>query len=732
VKYDTPFDTTKFVAASIHEVYKTLIEAGLLVLVVILIFLQDWRAMLVPATTVPVTIGAFAAMAALGFTINLSTLFAIVLAIGIVVDDAIVVVEGAAHNIELGMNGHDAAIRAMDQLFAPIVGITLVLVSVFLPAAFLPGLTGRMYAQFALVIAATALLSAINAATLKPTQCALWLRRPVPLDQRNWFYRGFNRGYDRVEKAYAGLTGRMAEHSNLSVILALILIGIGGYGLSRVPTGFIPIEDQGYLLVAVQLPDGAALDRTQRVLDQVSEIAGKTPGVEQVISIAGISALDSSSSLANAGVGYLILKEWSERGPGQDLRSLFVGLNQKLYEIPEARILVIPPPPIQGIGNAAGFAMQVELRDGNSDFGKLQAITNAIVANAQTQSALQRVSSPFRSLVPQFDVDVDRIKTQTLHVTTDQVFSTLASYLGSSYVNQFTKFGRTFQVYAQAESQFRLNPRDLEKLMVRNQQGDMIPLGTLATITPSVGPSLISLYNLYPSSTVIGLPAQGYSSGQSMALMEEIAAKTLPPGAGYEWTAMSYQEKEVGHQIYYVFGLALLLVYLVLAGQYESWYAPISVILAVPLSLLGPMAVLTGLRIENNLYTQIGLILLIALSAKNAILIVEVALELHNRDRKPLVESAVEAARARFRPILMTSFAFILGVAPLVVASGAGASARKSIGITVFSGMIASTCLAVLFVPTFFVVVQRFENWLAERKGKTPSAHPVSQAGPSV
>jgi hydrophobic/amphiphilic exporter-1 (mainly G- bacteria), HAE1 family len=731
VKFDIPFDTTKFVSASIDEVYKTLIEAGLLVLVVILIFLQDWRAMLVPATTVPVTIiGAFAAMAALGFTVNLSTLFAIVLAIGIVVDDAIVVVEGAAHNIEQGMSGHDAAIKAMDVLFAPIVGITLVLISVFLPAAFLPGLTGRMYAQFALVIAATALLSAVNAATLKPTQCALWLRRPVPPEQRNWFYRGFNSVYDRLERGYAGLIGRMVRHSGLSVISALIVIGIAGYGLSRVPTGFIPIEDQGYLLAAVQLPDGAALDRTQRVLDSVSEMAGKTPGVEEVISIAGISALDSSSSLANAGVAYLILKDWSARGPGEDLRSLVVGLNQKLAAIPEARILVIPPPPIQGIGNAAGFAMQIELRDGNSDFGKLQAITAAMVSSAQTQSALQRVSSSFRSMVPQFDVEIDRVKTQTLHVTTDQVFSTLASYLGSTYVNQFNKFGRTFQVYAQASSQFRLTPRDIEKLMVRNSQGDMIPLGTVAKITPAVGPSLISLYNLYPSASIIGLPAQGFSSGQSMALMEEIAAKTLPPGTGYEWTAMSYQEKVVGGQIYFVFGLAMLLVYLVLAGQYESWYAPIAVILAVPLSLLGPMAVLTGLRIENNLYTQIGLILLIALSAKNAILIVEVALELHVRDRKPLLESAVAAARARFRPILMTSFAFILGVVPLVLATGAGASARKSIGITVFSGMIASTCLAVLFVPTFFVVVQRFENWLAERGRKTSHPQTIRQAGP--
>ncbi|MFY9953350.1 efflux RND transporter permease subunit [Bradyrhizobium sp.] len=729
IKYDTPFDTTKFVSASIHEVYKTLIEAGLLVLIVILVFLQDWRAMLVPATTVPVTIiGAFAAMAALGFTINLSTLFAIVLAIGIVVDDAIVVVEGAAHNIEHGMSGHDAAIKAMDALFAPIIGITLVLVSVFLPAAFLPGLTGRIYAQFALVIAATALLSAVNAATLKPTQCALWLRRPVPPEQRNWFYRGFNNVYDRLERGYARLIGRVAERANVSVIVALILIAIGGYGLSRVPTGFLPIEDQGYLIAAVQLPDGAALDRTQRVLDKAAEIAGQAGGVSQVITIAGISALDNSASLANAGVAYIILKDWDSRGAGEDLRSLVYGLNDKLSTILEARTLVLPPPPIQGIGNAAGFAMQVELRDGNNDYAKLQAITQAMVETAQTQSALQRVQSPFRAMVPQFDVEIDRIKTQTLHVTTDQVFSTLASYLGSSYVNQFNKFGRVFQVYAQADAQFRLTPRDIANMMVRNQNGDMIPIGTVAKITPSVGPSLISLYNLYPSSTIVGLPAQGYSSGQSLNLMEQIAEKTLPAGAGYEWTAMSYQEKAVTSQIYYVFGLAMLLVYLVLAGQYESWYAPISVILAVPLSLLGPMAVLRGLGIDNNLYVQIGLILLIALSAKNAILIVEVALELHGRDGKPILESAVGAARARFRPILMTSFAFILGVVPLVLATGAGASARKSIGITVFSGMLASTCLAVLFVPAFFVVIQRFEDWRAAKK--TPAAQPVSPAGP--
>ncbi|MGY8683944.1 multidrug efflux RND transporter permease subunit [Bradyrhizobium sp. UFLA05-153] len=728
IKYDTPFDTTKFVQASVHEVYMTLIEAGLLVLVVILVFLQDWRAMLVPATTVPVTIiGAFAAMAALGFTINMSTLFAIVLAIGIVVDDAIVVVEGAAHNIEQGMNSHDAAIRAMDQLFAPIVGITLVLISVFLPASFLAGLTGRIYSQFALVIAATALLSAINAATLKPTQCALWLRPTVPQEQRNFFYRGFNAVYNRVERGYTRLIGTLVRNATVSVAIALVLIVIGGYGLSRVPTGFLPIEDQGYLIAAVQLPDGASLERTQSVLDKASELIKDTPGVQQVITIAGISALDNSASLANAGVAYIILKDWDARGKGEDLRSLVYGLNDRVATIMEARTLVLPPPPIQGIGNAAGFSMQIELRDGNSDFAKLQAITSAMVSNAQSQSALQRVSSSFRSSVPQFNVEIDRIKTQTLHVTTDQVFSALSTYLGSSYVNQFNKFGRVFQVYTQADPAFRVTERDIANMQVRNSNGDMIPIGTVATITPATGPSLISLYNLYPSSTIVGLPAQGYSSGESLQLMEEIADKTLPPGTGFEWTAMSYQEKAVSNQIYWVFGLAMLLVYLVLCGQYESWYAPISVILAVPLSLIGPMLVLNGLKIDNNLYCQIGLILLIALSAKNAILIVEVGLELHVRDGKPLLESAIEAARARFRPILMTSFAFILGVVPLVLATGAGASARKSIGITVFSGMLASTCLAVLFVPAFFVVVQRFENWRASKK-KAPVTQPAAEA----
>ncbi|MGB7697713.1 MAG: efflux RND transporter permease subunit, partial [Methylovirgula sp.] len=399
-------------------------------------------------------------------------------------------------------------------------------------------------------------------------------------------------------------------------------------------------------------------------------------------------------------------------------------LSKALAGIEEARITVLPPPPIQGIGNAAGFAMQIELKDGSFDLVKLQAITNAVVADARTQSGLQRVSTSFRSTVPQLAVEVDRVKAESLHVSVDQVFATLASYLGSTYVDQFNKFGRTFQVYVQADSQFRLLPRDVANLPVRTQNGDMIPLGTIVHLVPDVGPSLVSLYNLYPTAAVIGLPASGFSSGQAMRLMEEIAGNVLPRGTGYEWTAMSYQEKIVGDQIYLVFGLALLLVYLVLAGQYESWIAPISVILAVPLSLVGPVLTFSALKIDNNLYVQIGLVLLIALSAKNAILIVEFARDLRAQGQS-LVEAARGAAQARFRPILMTSFAFILGVAPLVVAQGAGANARKSIGITAFTGMIASTCLAVVFVPSFFVVAQRFEEWRKARKRLAPREVPA-------
>jgi hydrophobic/amphiphilic exporter-1 (mainly G- bacteria), HAE1 family len=729
LRYSIPYDTTIFIRDSIAEVYTTLYEAGILVLIVILVFLQNFRAIAVPATTVPVTIiGAFAAMAALGFTINLSTLFGIVLAIGIVVDDAIVIVEGVTKYIERGMSGHDAAITAMNELFGPIIGITLVLMAVFIPAAFVPGLTGNMFAQFALVIAATAFISAINAATLKPTQCAQWLRTPVPPERRFILYRAFNHIYDPCERGYTAFIGRMVRRSGLMVILALIVSGLGFWGLARIPTAFIPIDDQGYLVVAVQLPEGAALGRTTASLEWATKAALEVPGVDQVIAISGMSLLDNSADLFNAGAAYVVLKPFGERlkAKDEDLISIYERLQKALASLPDGKPFVLPPPAIQGIGNAGGFQMQVELLGGSTDFEKLGNLTNQIVAEAAKDPALRNVLTTFRTAAPHVTLTVDRDRAQTLRVSVGDIFATLTDFVGSTYVNQFNKFGLSLQIYVQAESRFRQHPEDLLSFYVRSQDGNMVPLGAVAHLGQTVAPPLITLYNLFPSSTIVGGAARGYSSGQSIAAMEAIAKRVLPGDVSYEWTAMSYQEKITGNELYYVFALSLLLVYLVLAGQYESWILPLAVLAAVPLALLGPVIALTSLGAANNLYTQIGLMLLIALAAKNGILIVEVAREERVLQGKSIWEAAVEASRSRFRPILMTSFAFILGVMPLVFATGAGANARRSLGISVSSGMIASTCLAVLFVPSFFAVLQRFEEW--RKSKKKPQAKPTESA----
>ena len=722
LEYGIPFDTTIVVEKSIDEVYMTLFEAGVLVLIVIVIFLQDWRATLVPTTTVPITIvGAFAAMALMGFSINILTLLALVLSIGIVVDDAIVVVEGVTQEIEKDKAPKVAAVDAMRQLFGPIIGITLVLMSVFLPAAFMPGITGQMFRQFALVIAATALISAINAITLKPTQCGQWLRS-VPKTKRKFFiFRIFDWLYDPFERWYVRLVGRMVNHSILMSLIALTLVGLAFFGLTRIPTGFIPIEDEGYVVIAAYLPDGASLERTEATMKDISDIALKTPGVEYSVAISGMSLLESSASLANAGVAYLVLKDWSERGDGEDLLSIYNNLNAKLKELQEAHTLVVIPPPVPGIGLSGGFEMMIEMTDGSFDYQELQQVTDAIAAAALSEPEVLNAFSTFSAQAPQVSVIVNRQQTEVFGVAVGDLFGTLQAYLGSAYVGQFTKFGHNFSIFVQADQQYRLQPEDIKQFYVRSQSGDMVPVGSVADIQSDQGPGVVTLYNLYPAAEVNGIANQGYSSGQAIELLEQIADENLPSNMRYEWTGLSYQEQLVGNSAYFIFALAVTLVFFVLAGQYESWVTPGSVLFAVPLALLGTVAVLLGIGIANNLYVQIGLVLLIALSAKNAILIVEVARHLHAQGVE-IREAAVKAAETRFRPILMTSFAFILGVVPLVLASGAGANARKSLGITVLTGMLASTCLAVLFVPSYYVVLQRWQDYRARKKEEKAAA----------
>ena len=720
--YDIPFDTTVFVTASIDEVYKTLFEACLLVLAVILLFLQSFRATLVPATTVPVTIiGAFAAMAVLHFSINMLTLLGLVLAIGIVVDDAIVVVEGVTHKMETqGLDAKKGAIEAMKELTSPIIGITLVLMSVFIPAAFMPGITGQMYSQFALVIAATALISAISALTLSPTQCALLLKLPKPGAKKNIVFRGFDRLYYPVEAAYVRLIRRMVTRAGLFALCGLGLIALAVFGLSRIPGAFVPLEDQGYVVLSVQLPDSASIGRTNAVLASLSSRVLKEPYVDSDISISGISLMDNSASLPNAGAIYIMLKPWDVRGSKWGLLPVYKSLSKLVAQETDAKVVVVPPPPIQGLGSSGGFQGVVELRDGSFDYTKLQHAADMVDRDGNAQSGLSSLFTTYRSQAPQLQADPNLTKARAVGVSASDLYSTLQTYLGSSYVNLFTKYGQVFPVYVQADPSARMNVQDVQNYAIRNQSGQMVPLGSVASIKPAFGPPIITLYNTYPSAMINGQAASGYSSGQALTVVDDMAARVLPPGFGFEWTGTAYQEKLAGGATTIVFGLSLLLVYLVLAGQYESWITPISVLLAVPLALLGTVGALTALGLANNIYTQIGLVLLIALAAKNAILVVEVAREQRQFHGASIVDAAVTAAKTRFRPILMTSFAFILGVLPLVFASGAGANSRKSIGIAVASGMLASTCIAVIFVPSFYVVLQRFNERFVSRKAAKP------------
>jgi hydrophobic/amphiphilic exporter-1 (mainly G- bacteria), HAE1 family len=727
LEYKIPYDTTLFVKASIDEVYKTLFEAGILVLIVIVLFLQNFRAILIPATTVPITIiGAFAAMAALGYSINLLTLFGLVLAIGIVIDDAIVIVEGVTHYIEKGMDAKSASIEAMRHLLSPIIGITLVLMAVFIPAGFMPGLTGEMYAQFALVIAATALISAINAMTLKPTQCALWLKPVDPNKKKNFIFRGFNYGYAKLEKWYVAMVNRMVHRSGLFALIAILLVAASIIGFTKVPTGFIPMEDQGYMMLSVTLPDGASIGRTEKMLKKLTKQAKKVPGVEDVIAVSGVSMLDNNANLANSGLIHVMFKSWKERGKKEGLLPMYNAFNKIAQNTQGANVLVAIPPPIPGLGQSGGAQIQIELTDGSFDYVKLQQATDSFIKYASKQPEIQFMITSFRAQVPQVMTPINRTKAEALGVSVGNAYSTLQTYLGSSYVNLFTKYGQEFSVYVQADASARMTPEQLRNYTVINKDGDMVPLGTLTDIEPTVGPAIVPLYNLYPSAAVIGMTAKGYSSGQAMKVMEEAAKATLPSGMTYEWTSTAYQQIVAGNATYIVFLLALILVYFVLAGQYENWITPLAVLCSIPLALLGTTLVLrllVPMGMSNNMYTQIGVVLLIALAAKNAILIVEVARDEHEKNGKSIMEAAVIGSHRRFRPILMTSFSFIMGVLPLVFASGAGANARKSIGIAVCSGMLSSTCLAVVFVPTFYVFFQTmYEKYKGKKDAKKIAA----------
>ena len=706
-----------FVSASIKEVYHTLFEAGILVLLVIMLFLQDWRATLVPATTVPVTIiGAFACMAGMGFSINLLTLFAIVLCIGIVVDDAIVVVEGVAKKVEHGETPRQAAINAMNELLGPIIGITLVLMAVFLPASFIAGITGQMYRQFALVIAATALISGINAVTLKPTQAAQFITPKEPNAKKNWFFAKFDYYFEKISTWYAGLMHVLMAHRKITSLVGGLLIVAAIVGLIRLPTGFIPNEDQGYLVVSVQLPDASALERTQAGMALGVKQLEKVPGVDRVVSIGGVNALSNNSSQSNTGVMYVILKSWEDRGKakGQDLKSIYMGMTLALKSVQEVTAQVLLPPAIPGLGLSGGFQMQLLLTDGSNNFKTLETVTEQFLEAARKLPEIQVIFTPFRNNVPQLKLTFNATRAETLGVSLGDAYDALQASVGSTYVNQFFKFGQTYQVFLQADGKSRMSADQISRIYVKNKSGNMVPLGSFIDIVETTGPAIASQYNIYPTAAVLGAANTSYSSGQVITALEKLAATSLPESVTYRWTAMSYQEKLVGNTVALVFALSILLVYLVLAGQYESWSAPISVILAVPLALVGTVIALFMTGLSNNIYVQIGLVLMIALASKNAILIVEVALEECKKGLSP-VEAALKASHERFRPIVMTSIAFILGVVPLLTSSGAGAASRISIGITVFSGMIASTCLAVALVPVFFVEIQ---NMTLKRQAK--------------
>ncbi len=715
--YKIVYDASEFVRVSIHEVIKTLLEAFLLVSLVVFVFLQDWRATLIPAITIPVSlIGTFAVMALTGLSINMITLFGMVLAIGIVVDDAIVVVENVERNMrEFGYSPRKAAVKAMGEITGAIIGITLVLMAVFVPAAFLKGISGQLYRQFSLTIAFTTLFSAINALTLSPALCALLLRPHK--NRASGFFGAFNRIFDRITESYTLTVIWCMGHVRLMIGIFALLVFSAYLGLLHVPTGFLPAEDDGLILINAQLPDGASLSRSKATVDRVTEILKGTKGVANFNLIPGWSIIDGNA--ANVGGGFVALEPWDDRlKDGRSKSVIMAELFGKFSKIQEAVVFPFSLPPIPGVGQGGGFEMQVEDRSGLGLVALEQAV-NELAAAGRSRPEFRSAFATFRAQVPSLFVDVDRVKALKLNIPLQTVFDTMQSFLGSTYVNDFNKFGRTWQLTVQADTEFRMRPKDIETLQVRNLEGKMVPLGTIVKVADDLGPQRVDRFNMFPAARVFGETAPGVSSGRALELMEQLATTHLPYGMGYEWTGMAYQEKKTSGQMGLVVGLAVLVVVLILAAQYESWVDPAAVVLIVPLAVLGAVAALMIRSLDNNLYTQVGLVLLVGLAAKNSILIVEFA-----RRRlaagDDVFQATLEGARTRFRPILMTSLAFVAGVSPLMIATGAGAAGRQALGTAVVGGMIGVTILGIFFTPVLYLAMQKMKTRFSRYRPTDP------------
>lgn len=715
VDYEIIYDTTAFVRASIEEVIITLFEAFILVFIVVFIFLQNFRATLIPAITIPVSlIGAFALINALGFSINTLTLFGLVLAIGLVVDDAIVVVENVSRMIdEKGVSPKEATSAAMKEVTGPIVATSLVLMAVFVPVSFMPGITGQLYRQFALTIACSVGISALNALTLSPALCALFLRRDS--GKKWWFFRKFDEGFDRFKNSYHGWVGELTARWKIVVIVFAVLMGLTFYMFKLVPTGFVPEEDQGYFIVNVQGPEGSSLQRTEETMHEVYEILMSTPGVDHVVAIAGLNFLTSASD-SNSGAMFAVLAPWGKRKSKElQIDYMLSSVREKFAGVQGAIVVAFNAPPIQGLSSTGGFQFELEDR---TDLGleTLAKVMGEMIEEGNKRPELVGLFSSFTANVPGLYIELDRTKAKTQGIGISDIFDTLQAYLGALYVNDFNKFGRVYRVFIQAQDDYRTTAEDISRLYVRSDYAGIVPLSTLIDVEEIVGPETITHYNLYRSTEIDGDSAPGYSSGQAMQAMEELAAKILPEGMGYEWSGVSYQEIKAGNLAPLIFALSLVFVFLFLAALYESWAMPFMVMLAVPLALLGAMLAQYIRGLSNDVYCQIGLVMLIGLASKNAILIVEFAKQ-RREEGMEIIDAAMQAALIRLRPILMTAFAFILGVVPLVFASGAGANSRHSLGTAVFGGMILSTFLSLIVVPVFYVLIERLRERKTESAG---------------